>query len=365
MKILHIIYDDTRNHWCGGGGALRTRKINEHLSSNNKIIVLTGNFPKAQNETINGVDYIRVGSQTSYLVSRITFTLLIPFYMRKFKSDVVVNDVSYFSPCFAGLYTNRPVVHIIHHLIGRHSFRLYSFLGLFPFTAEKIFLKTCNNIITSAEGVEQSIQKRYRNTKTRAIPNGVSETLFQMRPVETSFVLFLGRIDIYMKGLDILLESFARVKNRDIVLKIAGSGKRKDVRQLHRLIRRPPLKGRVEILGRVNEQEKRELLRTCLFVVMPSRFEGWGIVALEANAVGKPVLGTAIPGLSEAVEPGKTALLVEPDDIEKLANAMNLLIKRSDLRTAFGRRGRVWAQKFSWESIAQEQFAFYKSLVKM
>ena len=327
------------------------------------MIVLTGNFPGARNETINGVTYIRLGSKLSYLISRITFTLLIPFYMRKFQSDVVANDASYFSPCFAGLYTNRPVANILHHVMGRHSFRLYPLLGLFPFTVEKIFMWTFKDIITSSKGVEHDLQKRYPHKTIKAIPNSVSETLFRLKPEERDFILFLGRIDMYMKGLDILLKSFSRIKNKDIVLKVAGSGKRGDVQRLQRLISGPQLKGRVEFLGRVDEQEKLELLRTCLFVVMPSRFEGWGIVALEANAAGKPVIGTNIKGLSEAVEPGKTALLVGPEDTEGLAAAMDLLIKKSDLRAALGTRGRSWAKQFSWESIAQEQFSFYKSLV--
>ena len=363
MKILHIIYDDIRNPWCGGGGALRASKVNEYLAPYNQVIVLTGNFPGARNENINGVDYIRIGFKSSYLFSRISFTLLIPFYIKKFKSDIVVNDASYFSPCFASLYTNRPIANIVHHIMGRHSFRLYPLLGLFPFTVEKIFMRIFKDIITPSKGIERDIRKRYAHKNIKAVPNGVSETLFHLKPEERRFILFLGRIDMYMKGLDILLASFARIKSRDIVLKIAGSGKRGDMRRLQRLISSSQLKGSVEFLGRVHEQEKLELLRTCLFVAMPSRFEGWGIVALEANAAGKAVLGTNIKGLSEAVEPGKTALLIEPEDVEGLASAMDMLIKKSDLRTALGRRGRIWAQEFSWESVSKAQVSFYESLL--
>jgi glycosyltransferase involved in cell wall biosynthesis len=125
------------------------------------------------------------------------------------------------------------------------------------------------------------------------------------------------------------------------------------------LIKKLNLEGKVEYLGRVEEQEKLELLRTCLFLAMPSRFEGWGITAVEANAAGKAVLGTQISGLAEAVENNQTALLVEPERIDLLTSALDFLLENEDERRRLGRQGREWARKFSWESIAEEQLAFY------
>ena len=109
MKILHIIYDDINNSWCGGGGAYRVFKVNENIAHNHEVTVLTGNFPGARSEKINGVNFIRVGLKTSYLLSRLSFTLLVPFVIQKHQSDIVVNECSYFAPCFADLYTKRHI----------------------------------------------------------------------------------------------------------------------------------------------------------------------------------------------------------------------------------------------------------------
>lgn len=364
MKILHIIYDDIKNPWCGGGGALRALKVNEYLAHDNQFTVLTGNFPGAQNKNINGVSYIRIGFKFSYLLSRISFALFIPFYMKKFKSDIVINDCSFFAPCFADLYTKRPCVNIIHHLMGKHSFRLYSLLGLFSFTVEKIFLKTIKNVLTPSKSIKDEIQSKHVGKIVTNIANGVSNALFSLKPEEKKFILFLGRIDIYMKGLDILLESFSRIKNQNVFLKIAGSGKKGDVKKIIKLIRDFKLEDRVEFLGRVSEKDKFELLRTCLFLVMPSRFEGWGITAIESNAASKPVLGTNIKGLSEAVVNNKTALLIEPENIEKLTSSIDFLFENSDIRASLGKEGRIRAQKFSWKSISKQQLEFYESVLK-
>jgi len=128
------------------------------------------------------------------------------------------------------------------------------------------------------------------------------------------------------------------------------------------LIKKYGVEKRVEILGRVNEGVKRELLRTCLFLVMPSRFEGWGIAAIEANAACKAVLGTDIPGMSEALIVDKTAILVNPDETELLSQKMDDLINMNELRIKLGKEGRKRVKRYSWESIAKCQYSFYKSI---
>jgi glycogen synthase len=366
MKILHIIYDDVGNPWCGGGGALRAFKVNQCLAKNNDITVITGNYTNAKNEMVDNVRFIRIGSGLSYFLSRLSFSLSIPYFINKFESDIVINECSYFSPCFADIYTKRPVINIIHHLIGKHSFRIYPLLGLYPFLVEKMFLKTIKNLITSAEQIRNDIQRTARLEKSVSIANGVAEEWYDLTPEEKPFVLFLGRIDIYMKGLDILLESFAGVdKNHDIILKIAGGGKSREVLRLKNLIELSGMKNRIECLGKVSEEEKKELMRTCQFLVMPSRFEGWGITALEANAAGKPVLGTRIKGLSEAVLNNETAILVAPGNPGKVTVALKQLLDDNEFRARLGKQGRQWAKKNAWRAVAAKQYKFYKTVLEV
>ena len=363
MKILHVIYDDVENPWCGGGGALRVLEVNERLSREHRITVLTGNFPGARDEQRGRVLYRRAGTKASYVMSRLSFALLAPFYIRKIEADIVVNECSFFAPCFADLYTRRPVVNVLHHIMGVHALKLHPFYGFFPFLAEKVFLKTVRNIVTSTRQVREFFREFDGRKRVVNIPNGVADDLFTLLPEEKNFILFLGRIDLYMKGLDLLIEAFYRIRDRDVFLKIAGSGKKGDVKRLIRKIQDYGMEERVSYLGRVSEEGKRELLRTCLFLVMPSRFEGWGITAVEANAAAKPVLGTKIWGLTEAVAEGRTGLLVEPGSSEKLAAAMKILLEDGALRKNLGKEGRVWAKTFSWAAIAEEQLAFYRSVI--
>ncbi|MDH3346849.1 MAG: glycosyltransferase family 4 protein [Desulfobulbaceae bacterium] len=360
MFIVHCIYDDPKNPWCGGGGALRAKKINEIIASDHKIIVVTGNYPGARNETINQVEYRRVGWSASYLLSRLSYTFFVPWFIMRKKCDLIVNDVSFFSPSFANFFSSAPCVSIIHHIMEKHALKLYFFVGFIPYFVEKIILKSVDWIITPSLSLKQKLEEITNGTRIENIANGIDNKFLTVMVSESQFILFLGRIDFYMKGLDNLIAAFAgQSANPHLHLVIAGSGKKADMYKLEQLIKRYDLESRVEVLGRVSEERKVELLAKCLFFVMPSRFEGWGIAAVEANAVGKPVLATRISGITEAVAEGKTALLVDVDNVSEMVGAMERLICDEPLRIRLGKAGREYARKFRWRMIAEKQLDFY------
>ena len=97
-------------------------------------------------------------------------------------------------------------------------------------------------------------------------------------------------------------------------------------------------------------------------VFVPASFAADAI--LEASAAGKPVLGTKIKGLSEAVIHEKTGLLIEPENVEALTVSLDFLMENSEKRQSLGYEGRMHATKFSWKSISSEQFEFYKAVME-
>jgi glycosyltransferase involved in cell wall biosynthesis len=111
----------------------------------------------------------------------------------------------------------------------------------------------------------------------------------------------------------------------------------------------------IELNPNVAEARKRELLRTCLFFVSPSRFEGWGIAALEANAAGKAVLATRADGFRDSLKEDYSALLVPVDDPEALREGLRILIEDAGLRNRLAANARDWAARFSWEGIAARE----------
>jgi glycosyltransferase involved in cell wall biosynthesis len=107
-----------------------------------------------------------------------------------------------------------------------------------------------------------------------------------------------------------------------------------------------------------------DLLRNATFCCMPSRYEGWNIVAMETAASSKAALGTDIQGLRDTIKNGITGILVPPDDAFLLAEKMSLLLGDAALRERLGKNGYVWAKRFSWNRVTGLQEAFYGEVVK-
>ncbi len=142
----------------------------------------------------------------------------------------------------------------------------------------------------------------------------------QAPPAEGLFrFLYLGRVES-AKGIDVLLRAFAQVAAAvpHARLDVAGSGTRIDaLRQAYSAL------PQVQFHGHVTGPAKAELITQADVLVMPSIVrEVFGNSIIEAFAFGKPVLATRIGGMPELVHPGQTGLLVEPDDVDGLAQAL-------------------------------------------
>ena len=114
----------------------------------------------------------------------------------------------------------------------------------------------------------------------------------------------------------------------------------------------------VEFVGQVEGEKKYDLLAGCSFGVFPSRFEGFGIVALEMLAVGKAVLCFDIDGLKWI--PNDKSIKVKPYDIDVFSQMVELLISSKTKRESLGKEGSLFAKRFGWQNIIEE----YEKVIK-
>ncbi len=363
MKIIHLIYDDLGNPWVGGGGALRVYEISRRLSEKHDITIITGNYPGARDQIKDGIKYIRIGSKKSYFLSRLSFGLMAWKYIKQLEYDLIIDEFSAHSPCFIPLFTKRPVIASIQNLYSEHAIKTHGLIGIFFIVFEKLGLKLYDNFISVSTYIKKKLENKFlinKSTKNVVIPNGVDEYLFDAVVSEKAYILFLGRIDIYQKGIDILIKAFEKVAVRvkGIELVIAGGGK--DEEKLKHLISKSTMKSRIKFIGKIFEREKkRQLLSSALFVCMPSRFESWGIVAMEASASGKAIIGTRTSSLQEVIIDSKTGILVSPEDVKGLGSSMYEIIHNNKMRKRLGEEGRKWARKYNWDWISRQQEKFY------
>ena len=357
MKICHLMYDDIANPWLGGGGAVRAMELYRRLSSRHEITVVSGLFPGAEPETErHGLRLLRVGSARSYALSRLGYCREAVAWLQRLEWDLWINEFSAFAPLCVPAARRQQGLLLFHHFMGRHALVKHPLVGGVAWLCEQRALRAYSRILTVAPSVQARIQRCARGAAVDLVYNGVERRFFALVPEEAPYLLYFGRMDIHTKGIDLLVAAFAEIatEHPDIRLKLAGRGTPKQLANVRSLVRRAGLEDRVEIIGSVEEEQKGELLRRALMVCIPSRYEGWCMVAVEAAAAGKAVLGTNIDGLRDAVRHDETGVLVPPDDVGALAAGMRALVADDIRRRSLGSAGRAWAGRFSWDRLAEE-----------
>ncbi len=177
--------------------------------------------------------------------------------------------------------------------------------------------------------------------------------------VSEKFVLFAGRLATN-KGLSDLISAMEIVDNESIDLVITGA----DMGLGKQLEREASEKGvKMHRLGHIDDATYRSVLAAAEMLILPSEYEAFGIVLLEAAAAETAVIGTNVGGIPEAMSPGKNGLIVEYNDIDNLSKSIDILLGDEKLCKEMGLAGRDWAKNFSWESIVKELEQEYRSII--
>jgi phosphatidyl-myo-inositol dimannoside synthase len=162
------------------------------------------------------------------------------------------------------------------------------------------------------------------------------------------------------KGQDMLIRALPEIRRRcsNVLYAVAGEGWER--KALGRLVTELDLDDAVSFLGVPREDELVRLYQQCDLFALPNRqvgwdFEGFGIVLLEAQACGKPVVTGQSGGTSETVRPGETGEVVACDDPAPLAVACLTLLEDPARRAEMGARGRAWVvERFDWHVLARQ-----------
>ena len=248
-----------------------------------------------------------------------------------------------------------------------HACRSRGYTYWKPYTV--IFLKKWFGKLDGKIAVSQSameLANKHFPGYYNIIPNGVDLDHFSpgVSPIDEFGddrlnILFVGRLE-KRKGVNYLLEAYKQVKQEipNSQLIIVGPGTRLRNKYEKQVVRNN-LKD-VVFVGYVSYDELPRYYKSADIVCAPATGkESFGIVLLEAMAVGKPVVASNIEGYASVVTHGVEGLLVPPKNKELLAQTLISLLTNQSLREQMGARGRLEAQEYSWEHIAQRVFSYY------
>ena len=202
-------------------------------------------------------------------------------------------------------------------------------------------------------------------TKASALPNRLPppERAPTPLPFDPPVVLLLGRA-VPQKGFDLGLQAFRSVVDQIPAarLVIAGHGLSRD--ELSQQVAALGLNGAVEFRGWVAPERVPALINEATVVAMPSRVEPFGLVALQAAHMARPLVGFGVGGLVEAVVNGETGVLVPPGNVEALADALVNTLADADRARTLGAAGRArFGDRSSWECYVDAHEELYEQAV--
>ncbi|MFE5628977.1 glycosyltransferase family 4 protein [Streptomyces sp. NPDC056543] len=356
-RIVVSVYDETGDLDHRDGGALVVEKVSRRLSDEFDVTVVTAGR--------RGVSLRRDGIRYVYLpvrwagprAGRLLFLTLLPFVARRLPHDAwLENFTPPFSTSFLPLFSRTPVAGIDQ---GRGAEALWRRYHVPFFLVERLGLRCYRHIVVLNEADASAVRRLSPRADVQVIANGVEQRQIDEAAIGAGqHILFLGRIDTWVKGLDLLLEAY-RLSRPPLPLVLAGSGTQGEERKLAALLAAHP--GSVRWVGFAGEELKRDLLRNSAFLVMPSRHESFGLVALEGMSYGKPVVHFDLPALRWMRDGGDVA--VPPFDVVALGDRMRMLASDERARRALGRQAGQAAQHYTWDEMTGRYLALTRRLV--
>ncbi len=228
-------------------------------------------------------------------------------------------------------------------------------------------------VICCSRAMHDELQRIFQvpSDKIRVIPNGIDapadiDTVESLpkRADERRRIFFIGRL-VYEKGVDVLLQAFQRVQSAYPSAELVIAGRGPEERSLQQLAQHLGVSANVRFLGHISDEERNRFYRTAHAAVVPSRYEPFGIVALEAMAYGAPVIVARTGGLAEVVDDQSTGLHFAPGDVDALAGQLRRVLGDLDFGRSLARRAReAIRSRYDWRRIAATTAEVYQEVAE-
>jgi len=294
----------------------------------------------------------------------ITRTLSLTWQLYRSSGDVFI-DV-WLAPyvSFWAKHTSRKIILMVHHLRGEleNNSNVQE--------AETVLIQAAAEILT----VSQSSRLKVRalceaDIEVKIIPPGFVRLQVQRIAHETNGVvqlLFVGHITKAKGVLDLLQALALLSKNKAWFLHVVGGASEMETwEQVQGLITKYNFSSQVTVHGRVIDARLQELYCQSDVFVLPSHWEGYGIVFLEAMSLGLPIISTTAGAISEVVEHQQSGLLVEAGDIQSLSDAIEILIDSSEIRKEMAEYAYQAAKRApDWDEIESRFLVWWQERMK-
>ncbi|MEM3578861.1 MAG: glycosyltransferase family 4 protein [Candidatus Bathyarchaeia archaeon] len=372
-----------------GGISPHAYHLSKNLAKNDvKVYVVTCDFPGApDHEVVDGVEVFRIDSYKNPSPDFASWVYLMNMNMQKEAAIIVKNlggvDIFHAHDWLvanAGIglkhVFRRPLLATIHSTeIGRRNGLHSDYERMIHeteawLTYEAWRVICCSNYMMSHVKWAFSLPE----DKLVMIPNGVDTNEYEKSTVdlgqfrrrfalpEEKIVLYVGRL-VYEKGIQVLISAIPKILEKvNAKFVIVGNGYMKEPLWEH--VKRMGLAHKVLFTGFLDDETLRHLQKCADVSVVPSLFEPFGIVALEAMAAKSPVVVSDTGGLSEIVEHDVTGVKVYPDNSNSLAWGITRVLLDEGYASKLRENAyRTVIEKFNWEKISRQTESVYKRVL--
>lgn len=360
MKIVFLDLDDIKNPLLGAGQARATYEVGSRLAAmGNTVTSLCSKYPGYRDRVENGIQYRHIGIGTPNIkLNNFFYFFAVPFAVSRVKADIIVECFTApISTLFSPLFTKIPVVALPTVFSADHFSAKYHL----PLTwIEALGCKLYRYFMPYIEEDDRKMHRYNPHILSRMIPQGVGDEFFKIKKRTPQYILYLGRIDIAQKGIDLLLKAYALVKEKlTMPLVIAGHGP--DEEKMKTLIHSLHLTDRVTFVGGAYGKTKMALLENAHVVAFPSRYDNLPLFSLEALASGLPLVAFATKEFSWLTP--AFSYTASPFDVSAYGKAL-LDAVTSPATEQKKLAARIYAKNFRWDEVAGQMQAFFIAILK-
>lgn len=358
-------------HPAAGGAEKHLHRIFSLIAqAGHRVVLFTTSFKgAAEREEVDGIQVVRKGGDLKF---QLTCARTLKKLDKEFNFDVVVEDLNKL-PLFCHWFIKKPVLVQMHHLwrgsifheaIFPVAFGVWFFERIIPF-----FYRKQDFVVVSPSTKRELHEIGVADDRISVVYNGSDDcgtTPDSGERVEghtgIPYFLWLSRVHKY-KGIWTALEAFAEfAKNHtDVRLVVAGDGPL--LKKIPAWLKQRNLSDRVDLLGFVSREKKRELLAGAVALLQTSYKEGWGLTVVEAAKLGTMAIASDVPGLRDSVRNGETGLLFQAGDASACASEMDRIYSNDDLRTRLTEGARTYADEFRWDVAAEQTLNLLQGLL--
>jgi len=356
MNILVFSWRDPKHPLAGGAEQVMHEHLKGWFQAGHKVTLFSSRVKELpEKETLDGIEIIRKGDQ--YFGVKIAGFL---YYLKNRRKIDFVVDQFHGIPFFTPLYIKKPKLAVLQE-ITREVWFLYHLmpfpfnylLGLLGYLSEPLvflFYRRTPFMVGSNSAKEDLIKMRIPAKNITIVSHGV--IVYQPKPFpdkeKIKTITFLGAL-AKDKGIEDALKTFSVLaKKGNYQFWVIGRGSPDYKDYLASICKELGIIKKVNFWGYVSQKKKFELLARTHLLINPSIREGWGLVNIEANSVGVPVVAYSSQGLVDSVWDGKSGIIIKGNSFKGLVDAILDILDNEEKYKDLSKGALLWSRNFSW-----------------